>query len=321
MAGLNGPGAFPTPVTGGSAILARQGLPASDDYALTSSPLSFGDGGRYRIEISGVERLSTLEALLQESARRNVFIHRVVAFGAGATLLDQGELRAFAELAAENAIEVIACPGPRTGWDTGRQALSAEGTTAGRRVRGVDNLRYLLDDYLRIFSCGLRGVLVWDEGVLDILNKARAAGDIPADAVFKVSVYTGHANPAAVKVLQGLGADSLNPVGDLSRPMLAAIRSVVTIPLDIWAITFESFGGMNRLWEAGDIARVAAPCYFKIEPGESEAVMYNSWIDEKYHEDLIRHKVRHAAILNELAAVTNGDVSPSPRPVLSDSVA
>jgi hypothetical protein len=321
MTGLTGPGAFPTPVTGGSAILARQGLPASDDYALTSSPLSFSDGGRYRIEISGVERLSTLEALLQESARQNVFIHRVVAFGGGATLLDQGELRAFAELAAENAIEVIACPGPRTGWDTGRQALSAEGTTAGRRVRGVDNLRYLLDDYLRIFSCGLRGVLVWDEGVLDILSKARAAGDIPADAVFKVSVYTGHANPAAVKVLQGLGADSLNPVGDLSRPMLAAIRSVVTIPLDIWAITFESFGGMNRLWEAGDIARVAAPCYFKIEPGESEAVMYNSWIDEKYHEDLIRHKVRHAAILNELAAVTNGDVSPSPRPVLSDSVA
>jgi hypothetical protein len=321
MTGLTGPGAFPTPVTGGSAILARQGLPAADDYALTSSPLSFSDGGMYRIEISGVERLSTLEALLKESARQEVFIHRVVAFGGGATLLDQGELRAFAELAAENAIEVIACPGPRTGWDTGRQALSVEGTTAGRRVRGADNLRYLLDDYLRIFSCGLRGILVWDEGVLDILSKARAAGDIPADAVFKVSVYTGHANPAAVKVLQGLGADSLNPVGDLSRPMLAAIRSVVTIPLDIWAITFESFGGMNRLWEAGEIARVAAPCYFKIEPGESEAVMYNSWIDEKYHEDLIRHKVRHAAILNELAAVTNGDVSPSPRPVLSDSVA
>jgi len=139
--------------------------------------------------------------------------------------------------------------------------------------------------------------------------------------VFKVSVYTGHANPAAIKVIQDLGADSLNPVGDLSRPMLAAIRSVVTIPLDIWAIAFESFGGMNRLWEAGDIARVAAPCYFKVEPGESEAVMYNPWIDEKYHEDLIRHKVRHAAILNELAGVTNGDVSASPKPILSNSAA
>jgi len=321
MTGLTGPGAFPAPATGGSAILAKQGLPAADDYALTPSPLSFGDGGKYRIEISGVERLSTLQALLEESDRRGVFVHRIVCFGGGSTLLDKGELRAFAQLAAANAIEVIACPGPRTGWDTGRQALTAEGSSAGRRVRGVDNLRYLLDDYLRIFSCGLRGVLVWDEGVLDVLNKARSVGDIPADAVFKVSVYTGHANPAAIKVIQDLGADSLNPVGDLSRPMLAAIRSVITIPLDIWAIAFESFGGMNRLWEAGDIARVAAPCYFKVEPGESEAVMYNPWIDEKYHEDLIRHKVRHAAILNELAGVTNGDVSASPKPILSNSAA
>jgi hypothetical protein len=321
MTALDRSHAFPMPATGGSAILTKQGLPPADDYALTSSPLSFSDGGRYRIEISGVERLSTLQALLDESARQGVFVHRIVCFGGGSTLLDKGELRAFAQLAAENAIEVIACPGPRTGWDTGRQALTSEGGSAGRRVRGVDNVRYLLDDYLRMFSCGLRGVLVWDEGVLDILNKARATGDIPADASFKVSVYTGHANPAAIKIVQDLGADSLNPVGDLSRPMLAAIRSVVTIPLDIWAMTFESFGGMNRLWEAGDIARVAAPCYFKVEPGESEAMMYNAWIDEKYHEDLVRHKVRHAAILNELAAVTNGDVTPSPKPILSDSVA
>jgi hypothetical protein len=300
--------------TDAAGILAAQGLPIADDYALSPSPLRFADGAHYRIEISGLERLSTLETLLDESSKQGVFIHRVVSFGGGSTLLDRGELTAFAELAAENAIEVIACPGPRTGWDTGRQALSTEGVTAGRRVRGVDNLRYLLDDYLRMFSCGLRGVLVWDEGVLDILNKARSAGDIPTDSIFKVSVYTGHANPAAIRIVESLGADSLNPVGDLSRPMLGAIRSNVTIPLDIWAMTFESFGGMNRLWEAGDIARVAAPCYFKVEPGESEAVMYNPWIDAEYHERLVRHKVRHSAILNELVAQTSPDVTASPRP-------
>jgi hypothetical protein len=165
-----------------------------------------------------------------------------------------------------------------------------------------------------MFSCGIRGVLVWDEGVLDILNKARAAGDIPADATFKVSVYTGHANPAAVRILQDLGADSLNPVGDLSRPMLGAIRQNVDIPLDVWAITFESFGGMNRLWEAGSIARVAGPVYFKVEPGESEGVMYNSWAEPEFHEKLIRHKVRHCAILNELVQVNDPDIEVSPRP-------
>ncbi|CAN3127222.1 hypothetical protein ACNUDN_04885 [Mycobacterium sp. smrl_JER01] len=298
----------------GASILASQGLLSADDYTLAPSTKSFADGGSYRLEISGVERLSTLEALLDEAARQDVFIHRIIAFGGGTTLLNTGELRDVAVLAAENDIELIAVPGPRTGWDLGRQALSTEGQAGGRRVRGLDNVRYLLDDYLRIFSTGIRGVLVWDEGVLDILNKARDAGHIPADAKFKISVYAGHANPAAIKILQELGADSVNPVGDLSRPMLAAIRRAVDIPLDVWAETFESFGGMNRLWEAGDIARVAGPVYFKVEPGESEAVMYNGWVRPEFHEDLIRHKVRHAAILNELASSSAPDVAVSPRP-------
>ena len=306
-----------TPEVNGAGILASQGLLSADDYTLATSTASFDDGGKYRLEISGVERLSTLEVLLDEAAKQDVFIHRIIAFGGGTTLLNTSELRDVGTLAAENGIELIAVPGPRTGWDTGRQALSTEGQAGGRRVRGLDNIRYLLDDYLRIFSTGIRGVLVWDEGVLDILNKARDAGHIPADAKFKISVYAGHANPASIKILQELGADSVNPVGDLSRPMLGAIRRNVDVPLDVWAETFESFGGMNRLWEAGDIARVAGPVYFKIEPGESEAVMYNGWVRPEFHEELIRHKVRHAAILNELVATSTPDVAVSPRPRLA----
>jgi hypothetical protein len=297
-----------------AAILAAQGLSPTDDYALTPSPLRFEDGGHFRLEISGVERLSTLEAMIDEADQRDIHIHRIVAFAAGATLLDRGELRAFAELAAEHQIDVIACPGPRGGWDSGRQARTDEGAISGRRVRGSDNLRFLIDDYLRIFACGFRGALVWDEGVLDVLAKARAAGSLPPDAVFKVSVYTGHANPASIRILERLGAGSLNPVGDLSRPMLAAIRAAVRIPLDVWAIAFESFGGMNRLWEAGEIAAVASPCYFKVEPGDAEGNTYTAWADPAFHDQLVRHKVRHAGVLLELAAQTAPDVVPSPAP-------
>jgi hypothetical protein len=303
-----------TPKVDGASILASQGLLPADDYALVPSPKAFDDGGRYRLEISGVERLSTLEALLDEAEKQDVFIHRIIAFGGGTTLLTTGELSDVATLSAEKGIELIAVPGPRTGWDMGRQALSTEGQAGGRRVRGLDNVRYLLDDYLRIFSTGIRGVLVWDEGVLDILNKARDAGHIPTDAKFKISVYAGHANPASIRILQDLGADSVNPVGDLSRPMLGAIRRAVDVPLDVWAETFESFGGMNRLWESGDIARVAGPVYFKIEPGESEGVMYNGWVRPEFHAELVRHKVRHGAILNELVRTNAPDVAVSPVP-------
>ena len=305
-------GAAGGPDTAGGRILAAQGLGSSDDYAMQASPHRFDDGGHFRLEISGVERLATLEALLDEADAEEVFIHRVVAFGAGATLLDRGELKAFAELAAEREIDVVACPGPRSGWDSGRQVMTPEGMYSGRRVRGVDNLRFLLDDYLRLFECGHKGVLVWDEGVLDILVKARAAGDVPADSSYKVSVYTGHANPASIRILEELGADSLNPVGDLSRPMLGAIRQAVKLPLDVWAITFDSFGGMNRLWEAGEIAAVAAPCYFKVEPGDSEGAMYVSWKEPTAQDAAIRNKVRHAKILLELAERTSPGVQASP---------
>ena len=303
-----------TPPGGARDLLRRQGLPAEDSTDLPDSPLTFPDGGNYRIEVSGVERLSTLEALVDEAAKREIHIHRAVSFVAGSTLLDSQELRAFASLAAERDIEVIACPGPRAAWDRGRQAVTPEGKATGGRVRGSDNLRLLIEDYLRMLDCGLRGILVWDEGVLDILAKAREAGDIPPETVMKVSVFTGHGNPASLRLVESLGANSINPVGDLSRAMLAAIRSVLTIPLDVYASVYDSFGGMNRFWETGELARVASPCYFKIEPGATEKGVYTAWADPDWIDARVRDRVRHAAIMHELAAVTTPSVRPSPRP-------
>lgn len=295
-------------------LLTSHGIPPEDSVELPDSPLSFDDGGHFRLEISGIERLSTLEAMLREADARDVFVHRVVAFVAGATLLDRGELTAFAELAAEAGVEVIAVPGPRAAWDLGRQAVTPEGKATGGRVRGSDNLRLLLEDYLRCLQCGFTGLLVWDEGVLDVLARARERGDIPPETKFKVSVFTGHGNAAALRIVESLGADSVNPVGDLSRPMLSAIRSVVSIPLDVYAYVYDSFGGMNRLWEAGELARVAAPCYFKIEPGESEKGVYTAWADPDWQADRARDRVRYGEILTELAHQTSPTVVPSPTP-------
>ena len=112
-------------------LLSNLGLPTEDSIGLPDSRLTFDDGGHYRIEISGVERLSTLECLIDEARTRDIHVHRAVAFVSGATLLDTGELRAFAELAAENAIEVIAVP-----WPAGRlgpRASSRHARGQGRR--------------------------------------------------------------------------------------------------------------------------------------------------------------------------------------------
>jgi len=281
----------------------KHGIPGRDLYDLPTSDKKFPDGCNYRMEISGVERLSTLEALVDEMKIRKVPIHRLISTVMGSTLLPDDELKEFAKLAKKNKVEVIITPGPRSVWDTGRQLFTPEGVISGLRVRGSDNLSYLIADIKRCTDFGFRGFLVTDEGALWLLDKLRNEGIIPKDVVFKVSIFAGHANPAGGKVLESLGANTFNPLGDLSLPMFAAIRKAIDIPIDIHIYLADSFGGFNRFWEGPELARVASPCYFKIEPGPALAAgggIYKPWTDEGFHAKFAREKVKYAEIINNL---------------------
>jgi hypothetical protein len=252
------------------------------------------------MEISGVERPSTLEALIDEVNKRNVPVHRLISTVMGSTLLDKKELKSFAKMASDAKMEVIITPGPRPLWDLGKQIATPEGALSGLRIRGSDNLNLLVSDIMRCIDIGFRGFLVWDEGVLYLLNKMRENGDIPSDVVFKVSIYAGHANAAGAKVLESLGANTFNPVGDLTLPMLASIRKAADIPMDIHVVLFESMGGFNRMWETPELARVASPCYFKIEPGVSSNDLYRPWVSEELLANIAREKVKYAQIMKEM---------------------
>jgi len=279
------------------------GVPGRDLYELPTSPLRFPDGANYRMEISGVERLSTLEALVDEMEKRDVPIHRLISVVMGSTYLDDEELEGFAKLAKEKKMEVIMTPGPRSGWDVGRQIATPEGALSGARIRGSDNLSYLFADITRCIEIGFRGFLVMDEGALWLLSQMRKEGVIPEDTVFKVSIYAGHGNAAGAKVLESLGANTFNPLGDLSLPIFASIRKAVKIPLDIHILLSESFGGFNRFWEGPELARVTSPCYFKIEPGTALATgngIYRPWTSEDFLAKLIREKVKYAEIIRDI---------------------
>lgn len=284
-----------------SELLEKCGIPGRDLYELPTSEKRFPDGCHYRIEISGIERPEVLEALIDEMEKRDVPVHRIISLVMGATLLDDKELISFAEMARDAKLEVIATPGPRVGWDIGRQAVTPEGAYSGLRYRGVDNLCYVVADILRCIEFGFRGFLVTDEGLLWLLSELRKNGDIPKDVVFKVSIYAGHANPAGAKVLEMLGANTFNPVGDLTLPMLASIRKAINIPMDVHVILSDSFGGFNRMWETPEITRVASPCYYKIEPGPSLAIgagaIYKPWISPQHLSFLAREKVKYAEII------------------------
>lgn len=282
----------------------KAGIPGRDAYDLPTSEKRFPDGAQYRMEISGVERVNVLEALVSESEKRKMPIHRIISVVMGATLLDKKELKDFAQIAAESKLEVILTPGPRSAWDTGRQLVTPEGGLSGLRFRGSDQLRSAISDIMRAIELGFRGFLVIDEGLLWLLNELKQKGDIPKDVTFKVSIYAGHANAAGGKVLQMLGAGTFNPVADLSLPQLASIRRAIDIPMDLHIILAESFGGYVRFYDGPEMVRVCAPCYFKIEPGPACAAgpgaLYKPWTSPQLLAEMAREKVKYAQIIHEL---------------------
>ena len=295
-------------------FMEAQGVPGRDSYDLPTSTKSFPDGANFRIEIAGVERASTMEAMIDEARKRNVTVHRAIAAVGGATFLDFEELKALAQMAHDELIEVVMTVGHRKGWDAGAREISnPEGAMQAFRLRGSDNISYHIADLMRCVEAGHRGFLVYDEGVLFILNKMREKGFLPKETIFKFSVFGGYCSAAGVKVVESMGVNSLNPSSDVSLPILGGIRKAIDIPLDVYLIIVDSFGGMFRAYEAPEIARVASPCYFKFEPGTSEGEIYKPWISETWHQDFIRQKVKIASIVLEIMEKHAPQLKTSPR--------
>ncbi len=276
------------------------GIPGRDLWDLPSSTKTFPDGAQWRIEISGVEHASTLEAMIDEAKKRNINIHRVIVTVSGSTYCDFAELKAMAQMTRDEKIEAIMTNGYRKAWDVGSKEMSnLEGATLGFRLRGCDSISYWLADVMRGIEAGIRGFLVYDEGVLSILSEMRKKEFIPKDTVIKWSVYAGYCSAAGARLIEAMGANSLNPLSDISLPSLASMRKVVNMPLDVYMWPLDTMGGEFRVYEAPEIARVASPCYFKFEPGVSEEDVYRPWVAEDWHQNLVRMKVRAASIVRE----------------------
>ena len=282
-------------------FMETMGIPGRDLWELPDSPMTFPDGTHWRVEISGVERASTMEAMIDEARKRDIPIHRAIATVGGSTFLDAAELRAMAQMAHDEGIEIIMAIGHRKAWDVGSKEMSTwEGGMWGARLRGSDNVSYWLADMMRNIEAGIRGFLVYDEGVLSIVNKMREQGLVPKETVFKCSVFAGHCSPAGARVIESLGANTFNPSSDVSLPILAAIRRTVGMTLDVYVAIVDSMGGEYRVMETPEIARVASPCYFKIEPGKSEPDIYKPWVEESWHAGFVREKVKMADVIREI---------------------
>ena len=235
--------------------------PSSALHPARSSDRRFPDGGSFRVEIPSVEGPGPLEVVLDTAAELGVTVHRV-SQGSGVAMLSDTEISEMVAACTERDVELCLFLGPRGTWDVGAAVLSP-GASTGPRVRGGDQLRYSIDDAVRAAGLGVRCLLVADEGVLWALHRRREAGDLPSDLRIKLSALAGPANPAAFRVMQCLGADSINVPGDLTVHQLAEMRAAAAAAIDLYVESPDGAGGFVRHHEAPEFVRVAAPVYLK----------------------------------------------------------
>lgn len=239
------------------------GWPGKDPESPRDSELRFADGAQYRIEIPSTEGPRAFRAVLDEATTRNVPVHRI-SQGSGIMLLSDDEIREMVAIGDEHQIEVNLFVGPRATFDIGAQAYAAAGKALGLSLRGADQLVYALEDIKRAVALGINSVLVSDIGLLTIVDAMKKAGDLPPDLIIKTSVMMAPANPASARVLEDLGATTINVPSDLTLPQLSAIRLAISAPIDFYVEAPDNIGGFIRHYEVPEFIRVAAPIYVKL---------------------------------------------------------
>lgn len=243
-------------------LLEDLGLPPGDRYDLPSSPLRFPDGAHFRIEIPSVEGPEALQAVVESAQTLGVPVHRV-SQGSGIMLLSGAELRDMVQIGHDQGMEVSLFTGPRASWEGTAQSLTADGKIFGWRHTGMDQLVYALSDVERGVLLGLRGVLAADEGLVWLIGQARDRGVLPRDLIVKGSALLGAANPVGIRLLVESGLDTINVASDISLPRLAALRQVISIPIDLYIEGPDGLGGFTRYYELPEIVRIGAPIYLK----------------------------------------------------------
>ena len=244
------------------AYLERLGLPGGDRGDLPSSTKRFPDGASFRVEIPSVEGPELFRAALESAKEHGIRFHRI-SQGSGMMLLTDAEIREMVALGEEHGVEVCLFVGPRAAWDVGIQVTAAAGRIIAGAIRGAEQLVYAVEDVRRGCDLGVRSVLVADVGQLWVLGRMKRTGDLPADLVIKTSVSFPASNPATCRLLEDLGATTINLPVDLSLAQIAAIRQAVDVPLDTYVEGADDFGGVVRYYEVPELVRVAAPIHLK----------------------------------------------------------
>jgi hypothetical protein len=141
------------------------------------------------------------------------------------------------------------------------------------------------------------------------VGKMRTAGEFPKDLIIKTSVMMAPCNPASARVLEELGANTINIPSDLTIPQIAAIRQAIHAPIDFYIEAPDNIGGFLRYYEIPEIIRVAAPVYLKFGLRNSPDIYPCGTHLENTAVALSKERVRRAHIALQMIARTMPEVA------------
>ncbi len=291
-------------------LLRELGLPEGDRHDLPTSTKTFPDGAHYRVEIPSVEGPAALRAVIEAAQVSGVPVQRI-SQGSGIMLLSDAEIDEMVQLGHRHGMEVCLFVGPRAPWEGTAQALTPDGKHFGWRHMGMDQLVYAFSDVERAVQLGLRSVLVADEGLLWLIDQARTRGQLPGDLVVKASALLGASNPLGIKLLVDNGLNTINVASDITLARLAALRQVVSIPIDLYIESPDGLGGFTRYHEIAEIVRVAAPIYLKFGLRNAPNIYPSGIHLEHVALQTARERVRRAALGLEMLARLSQDFKTS----------
>jgi len=160
-----------------------------------------------------VNTAESVQALFETADKNGVTINRVTeTYGMFATRVRNSRSTA---ASATSMVQSCCFRWGRALRMTRGNRLSPQGVRISYRLRGMEQVLRGIEDIKRGYELGCRGFVIYDEGMLWVISEMRKDGALPKDITFKASAHLGHCNPASVKVLESLGADSINPVRDL----------------------------------------------------------------------------------------------------------
>ena len=143
-----------------------------------------------------------------------------------------------------------------TGQD--REPAFPDGAAFRIEIPSVEGPR-VLEDVLRATEEGIRSFLVADLGLLRAVTQAQARGALPAGLVWKVSASMSPTNPVTLKVLEEMGAGTVNIPADVTLDELAEMRAAVTLPLDLYVEPGTGRGGDQGGGGQPDAAAASRP--------------------------------------------------------------